>query len=457
MNPDETTPDDTPAGPAPEHDDREMWSALDAVRRAIEQVEGCNEAERDILLDDLRELRDMARKLRSGRVEIVVFGEISTGKSAMINALTGTQSAQVNVRGGWTKDVWHLDWDGAGYVLPGFDQSQVVLVDTPGLNEVGGAERADMAREAAERADLILFVTDSDLNETEHNALAELATFHKPILLVVNKTDLYSPSQLDDLLDVLRTQRAAGLVDPENIVTTSADPRELQYVIESADGSQRSEWRKPPVDVDRLRERILEVLQADGSALIALNASMYAADRSDRIAAIRVKMRNQKATQVIRTFAVAKATAVALNPVAFADVAGGVAVDAAMIATLANVYGLEMSMGRAKDLAFSLVKAAGWVMVGEVATTYGSALLKALSLGAAAPLVAAPQAAAAGYGSYIVGQAARVYFEQGSSWGDKGPKKVVMQVLENTNKASVLGDLKQEIKKKLAKNRHASG
>ncbi len=446
-----------PTAPTTDQEDAELWSALDAVRSAIEHVEGCNEGEKSVLLDDLRELREMARKLRSGRVEIVVFGEISTGKSALINALTGEAVAQVNVRGGWTKDVWHLNWEGAGYCLPGFDHSQVVLIDTPGLNEVGGAERADMARGAAERADMILFVTDSDLNETEHNALEELAAFHKPILLVINKADLYSPDQLEDLLDVLKTERTRGLVDKDNIVVTSADPREVQYIIESADGSQRSEWRKPKPQVDDLRARILEVLEADGSALIALNASMYAADRSDRIAALRVRMRNQKATKVIATFAVAKATAVALNPIAFADVAGGVAIDAAMIATLANVYGLSISMNRARELAWSLAKAAGWVMLGEVAASFGSSLLKALSLGAATPLTAAPQAAAAGYGSYIVGQAARVYFEQGASWGGRGPKSVVTQVLKNTDKASVLADLKAEIHKKLAKNRHAEG
>ena len=78
----------------------------------------------------------MAEKLAAGRVEIVVFGEISTGKSALINALVGEAVASVNVRGGWTKDVWHVGWEGAGYCVPGMDRSQVILIDTPGLNEV---------------------------------------------------------------------------------------------------------------------------------------------------------------------------------------------------------------------------------------------------------------------------------------------------------------------------------
>ena len=74
-------------------------------------------------------------------------------------------------------------------------QSQVVLLDTPGINEVDGAQRAAMAREAASRADLILFVTDSDLNQTEYSALAELAASHKPIILVFNKIDNYTAAQ----------------------------------------------------------------------------------------------------------------------------------------------------------------------------------------------------------------------------------------------------------------------
>lgn len=437
-------------------DDQELWSALDAVRDAISQVERCNPQEREALLDDLRQLRDMAKKLRNGRVEIVVFGEISTGKSAMINALTGQDVAAVNVRGGWTKDVWHLNWEGAGYCLPGFEKSEVVLIDTPGLNEVGGAERGEMARQAAERADLILFVVDSDLNETEYTALADLAAYHKPIILVVNKKDLYSPSQIEDLREAIIGERTAGILSDENIVFAAADPREVRYVIEAADGSTREEWRKPQPDVSVVRERILEILEAEGKGLIALSASMYAADRSDRVAALRVKMRNEAATRTVWTFAVTKATAVSLNPMPVVDVAGGIAVDAAMIATLANVYGLQITTANAKELALSIGKAAGLVLLGEGVTHLLANALKAISFGTAVPLTALPQGAAAGYGSFIVGQAARYYFEHGASWGDRGAKSVVSEILNNTDKKSIIESLKGEIRKKLATNRHAN-
>src|SRR4029079_4339356 len=126
-------------------------------------------------------------------------------------------------RGGWTKDVWHVPWESAGYCVPGLADSQVVLVDTPGLNEVDGANRAEMAHAAASRADLVLFVVDSDINDTEYRALVELSSSNKPLLLILNKADLYSRDQLDDLLGVFRGPRLAGIVSPEHIVTAQAD------------------------------------------------------------------------------------------------------------------------------------------------------------------------------------------------------------------------------------------
>jgi small GTP-binding protein len=430
-------------------------AAMASVRQAIESFRGCSPQERELLQRDVDQLHAMAEKLAAGKVEIVVFGEISTGKSALINALVGQAVAEVNVRGGWTKDVWNVGWNGAGYCVPGLANSQVVLIDTPGLNEVDGAQRAAMAHEAAARADLVLFVTDSDLNDVEYSALVELAASHKPIILVLNKADLYPPQELSELISVFQGPRLAGIVDPENVVTAKADPRQVEYYVESADGRTRQEWRKPVPDVTVLRERILEVLAAEGKALVALNAAMYAADKSDRMGALRVRMRNEKATATIWSFAVMKALGVASNPLAIADVVGGTAVDAVMVVTLGKVYGIEITTANARELITSILKAAGWVMLSEAAVSYASSFFKAVTGGWGTVLTALPQGAAAGYGSYIVGQAARYYFEHGASWGERGPKRVVSQILENTDKESVLQRLKDEIRKKLSLNRYA--
>lgn len=435
--------------------DEHFREAVASVERTIEKMRGCTAAEREALKSDLDQLVSMAAKLTSQTVEIVVFGEISTGKSALINALMGEAVAAVDVQGGWTKEVWRVDWGGAGYCIPGLADSKVVLVDTPGLNEVKGESRAELAREAAARADLILFVVDSDLNDTEYSALVTLAALHKPIVVVLNKIDLYSPEQRRRLVEVLRDERLKEILPPGCLVTSAADPREMEYVVEAPDGATTHQWRKPAPKVEDLKIKMVEMLEGDGLAIVALNAALYAADKSDRIAAVRVRLREQRAQQTIWSYAALKAAGVSLAP-PVADVLGGVAIDAAMVATLARIYGLDLSWMHSRKLAVSIVQATGMVMAVDLAIHVGASAFKALSFGWGTLITALPQGAAAGFGSYIVGQAAKYYFEHGSSWGGESPKTVVKRILQVTDRDSVIGRLKGEIQKKIAINPHAA-
>lgn len=426
-------------------------AAMGSVEATLAKLRGCGENEKGSLRDDLKQLSQMYQKLSKGRIDIVIFGEISTGKSALINALIGEAVAAVDVQGGWTKEIWGTSWEGTGHRIAGLDNSEIVLIDTPGINEVGGADRGDMATDAARRSDLILFVTDSDLNETEYTALLNLASLQKPIILVLNKIDLYSPDQQKRLIEVLVHDRVGDFIPEDQIVKTTADPRELECIIESADGSTRNEWRKPAPKTEDLKLKIIEILERDGLDLIALNAALYAADKTDRIASLRVALREKHANKLIMTYATIKAVAVAANPIAVADVLGGVAVDATMVMMLAKVYGLEMSLEKAKELSKAILKSAGWIGIGEVV----GAAIKFFTLSAATPFTILPQGAAAGYSSYIVGHASKYYFEHGASWGSSGPKNVVKEILANTDKQSIISSLKEEIQSKLSLNRHA--
>lgn len=437
----------TPAGAALH--DQHYADALTSLHRSIEQFQGLSAEEKQALQREITELEDMVRKLEQGRVEIVLFGEIDTGKSALINALVGRAVAQVDVRGGWTKEVQAANWNADGYSVPGLAGSQVVLLDTPGINEIDGAQRARLSREAASRADLILFVTDSDLNQLEYAALTELAATHKPVILVLNKADNYTPEQRQRLREVFRDERLRHVLEPENIVETAADPLPREYVFEAADGRTRVEFRKPLPDVAQLKLRILEVLERQGKALLALNAAMYAADRNDRIAAVKIRMRDERANAIIWSYAAMKAIGIAMTVAPVADVVGGSAVDVTMVLTLAKVYGIPLTWNNASSLIASIVKAAGWVMLGEAVTHIAYSMFKGATLGAGTVLTALPQGAAAGYGSYIVGQAAKYYLEHGASWGGEAPKTVVARILKSTDKQSVLDRLRAEIKKRI--------
>src|SRR5690606_8602335 len=167
--------------------------------------------ERDVLVSEWKSLSDMAHKLETGRVDISLFGEVRSGKSALINALTGEHVAEVDVRGGWAEEGWRVGW-GVPHTVRGLGSSQLVLIDTPGINEINDQGRADLALETARASDLILFVTDADLNAREFEALAGLAAANKPMILVFNKKDLYTPAQRERILEVLRSERLPHVI-----------------------------------------------------------------------------------------------------------------------------------------------------------------------------------------------------------------------------------------------------
>ena len=80
-------------------DKAQYQQAVDSIQSTLAKLRGCKPAEQEKLQGDILQLNEMYEKITSGRIEIVIFGEISTGKSAMINALIGRAVAEVDVQG----------------------------------------------------------------------------------------------------------------------------------------------------------------------------------------------------------------------------------------------------------------------------------------------------------------------------------------------------------------------
>ena len=51
-----------------------------------------------------------------------------------------------------------------------------------------------------------------------------------------------------------------GIIPEEKIVLAAADPNEKTYIIQSPDGTEREELRKPPQMIEPLQEKILNIL-----------------------------------------------------------------------------------------------------------------------------------------------------------------------------------------------------
>ncbi|MFH7029948.1 MAG: GTP-binding protein [Heteroscytonema crispum UTEX LB 1556] len=400
---------------------------------------------------ELEMLTSTLNKLDSNVIKIAAFGLVSRGKSAVLNALLGEKILQTGPLNGVTQYPRSVRWNPGGKV-------QVELIDTPGLDEIEGESRAQMARDVTRQADLILFVVSGDITRTEYQALLELRQAQKPLILVFNKIDLYPDTDQTAIYKNLQ-QLGAGHpqrkpLKPDEIVMIAAEPSPLEVRVEFPDGRVDYEWETPAPQVDELKQTILNILNREGRSLLALNALIQAKYAEEIIAQKTIDLRDRQAEDLIWQYTKYKALAVGLNPIAFLDILGGTLADLALIRSLAKLYSLPMTGYEAGNIFRTIIFSSGGLLLGEI----GSSLLLGLGKSTAALTSgenptnitafagsAIAQAGIAGYGAYTVGKAAQVYLEKGCTWGQLGANTVIQEILSQVDRNTILYRLRQEL------------
>ncbi|TVQ10251.1 MAG: DUF697 domain-containing protein [Leptolyngbya sp. DLM2.Bin27] len=405
----------------------------------------------------LGQLQSLSAKLESRCLRVAVFGLVSRGKSAVINALVGENLLETGPLHGVTR------WPRSVYWQPKLaaDQPwQIELIDTPGLDEVGGDGRAEMAQTVATQADLIVFVVAGEITRLEYEALLALQQGQKPLLLVFNKIDLYPEIDRQAVYHTLQRLRhqlgpaSSTQLVVDEVVMVAASPAPLRVQVEWPDGRTATDWEPQPAQIEPLKSALLAIVAQDGPALVALNALRQARLIEGDMVGHVTQLHRDRADDTIWQFAKYKAAAVALNPIAGLDLLGGVVIDLVMIRTLARLYGFPLTGHEAGRLWRAILKSSGTLLLSEL----GSGLLGAgkttaalVTLVDSASGVAAlagamtAQASAAGYGAYTVGKAAQTYLEQGCTWGPEGVSATLTALLQATDTSATLARLRQEV------------
>ena len=397
---------------------------------------------RESLAHDYQAVRAMLEKLEHGHIHLAVFGRVSTGKSSLLNALIGEPVFSTSPLHGETKLSAMEPWNEV-------EASGVYLIDTPGLDEAGGEDREALAREVSGRSDLVLFVLDSDITESELDALKAVVAEGRPVIVVLNKIDLYSAADRERLIESI-TRRTDGIVDASHIVAVAAEPRPAVVIETAADGSEVEVERAREPEVDALRLRLWEILEAEGKTLAALNASLFAADLSDQVGVRILAARQEIGERLVRTYCIAKGIAVAFNPVPVADLFAAAFIDVGMVVHLSRVYDLPLSRKEAGALVRVIVAESAALMGTVWALHFVSSALKVGTAGLSTVVTAGAQGAVAYYSTYLVGRIAGEYLAKGKSWGDGGPKRVVKEIIDSLDRDTVLRDARREIQARLS-------
>lgn len=185
-------------------------------------------------------------KIKEGKVIISLYGDVNSGKSQTINALTGRKLSKVTAYAGETTDV----------LLHKYSEN-VFIADTPGLNDKN-TNISEKSIEFIQRdTDIIILFFNAAVGacatilETYHN----LKKMNKPIILVLNKIDIWNDEDegfdseaLNTVVDQIRKETG------ENVIPISA---------------------KKKVNIEHLNNKIIELLSKDGKEVLFSKVSIY--------------------------------------------------------------------------------------------------------------------------------------------------------------------------------------
>ncbi len=176
------------------------------------------------------------------RVHIGIFGRRNAGKSSVINAVTGQNLAIVSDVLGTTTDPVYKAME----ILP---LGPVVLIDTPGLDDVGelGELRVQKAFQVLNKTDIALLVLDVNggFSKEEEKLLELVKAKNIPFVAALNKTDIAKEDKIKEFEKLLKDK-----YNIENVVSVSAEKKDGIFELKEKIASLNTEKEKSPIISD---------------------------------------------------------------------------------------------------------------------------------------------------------------------------------------------------------------
>ncbi len=118
------------------------------------------------------------------RTHIGIFGKTNSGKSSLINAITGQEVSIVSDISGTTTDSISKTME-----VPGL--GPVVFIDTPGYDDksILGSKRLEQTKKAIEKSDVGIFLFSKDFDE-DKKFVDYLKTYNMKLIYCISKSDL---------------------------------------------------------------------------------------------------------------------------------------------------------------------------------------------------------------------------------------------------------------------------
>ena len=145
--------------------------------------------------------------MSNSKLHIGIFGRRNSGKSTLINLLTGQETAIVSALPGTTTDPIKKSLEISGI-------GPVIMIDTAGIDDVGelGRKRIDKSMQTIKNVDVaILIIAGNQFGEFELELIGQFEKFDTPYIILHNKKDISKIASQTET--IIRNHSKAQILD----------------------------------------------------------------------------------------------------------------------------------------------------------------------------------------------------------------------------------------------------
>ncbi len=275
---------------------KKWWESIN-----LTNYEKCN------LNNEIISFNQQLFRLNEKQLRIGIYGKAGVGKSSILNLILEKNVFKTGIINGTTKNIEREEWNFKHQSL-----RTIELIDAPGFDFCDIKDPENIFSQI-NSSELILFTIAGDINRKEVSQINSFIKNGKKIILVFNKIDMWKGHDLKEILKNIRLKL------PQYI--------KIPIIINSK---------------NNIRNQLSELINNYGESLLTLNSLQLADKLFLKIKEQRLKKRQREAQSIIGKFATIKASGVALNPLILLDIAGGFALDTALVSELSKLYGLNL-------------------------------------------------------------------------------------------------------------------
>jgi len=264
---------------------QENLKAIDesSLRNSIAQ-----QAHRGVNIADAQlELEELDKRRSQELFYIALYGTVSSGKSSFIKALLPEQQLQTDVLAGTTKNI------------EVYQYKNLAIIDLPGLDDLDdlAAEIEKVAIDETLRAHVVVFLTDSDLTQTEMRVISQLKETKKPLVIALNKSDRYAAEEQGMIVAALKNKTARKY--PVALISTGG----LETIIyQDADGRQHKKVQARKIDIKPLLKAIETVVANNPAILNRFRDASILMLAQSKLNKAQVEFNKQKAEIIIKDY-----------------------------------------------------------------------------------------------------------------------------------------------------------